>query len=146
MCCHVRVTPLLPKTALLILRIALFKPVGRERGTGYAVPWEREIPEENTAISARLMLTEGTLEFHLLPGVSLYAHHFAKRITASLCFEVAAKYAERVDGTITQMSNVEGCRGDDPKRLLACYPDMPLTFERICAGFRETLGGASPTT
>ena len=104
--------------------------------------WRRDIPEEATAVAATL---DGlSLSLSLLPAVSDYAGHAGKRIAASVYFEIAAKYAEKVNGTIVQHSNVGACKGlngTTTEHLLADYPFMPLLYERVCPGFREVLAG-----
>ncbi|HEY4685287.1 MAG TPA: hypothetical protein VII57_04490 [Dehalococcoidia bacterium] len=58
-------------------------------------------------------------------------------------FEIAAKYAEKVDGEVIQRATVAGCKlTDRPHELvLARYPSLPLSFDRICAGFQAVLLG-----
>ena len=104
------------------------------------------IPEEGTIVNASL--TDGSLELNISPAISVFAHHHGKRIAASVYFEIAARYAEKVDGRIVQRATVVGCKaGDSPQELIiAQYPELPMNFDRICNGFRETLleGCGSP--
>jgi len=58
---------------------------------------------------------------------------------AGVYFEIAAKYAEKVGGTIIQQANVAGCRTLEGQLLLAEYPLLPLSYDRICNGFKELL-------
>jgi hypothetical protein len=123
-----------------VLEAGLFRPVHSLPGQPkHAVNWERVIPEEATVVS--VSLADGSLELNLSPAISAYAHHHGKRLAASVYFEIAAKYAEKVDGRIVQRATVVGCKsGDNPEELLlAKYPSLPMSFDRVCAGFREAL-------
>lgn len=64
-----------------------------------------------------------------------------KRITAGVYFEIAAKYAEKVDGEIIQRATVLGCKDDyqESALVVARYPSMPMTYDRICKGFQHIL-------
>src|SRR5262249_32959910 len=98
--------------------------------------------EERTLVKAILQPDANSLRLELSPAVSHYDHHAAKRIASGIYFEIAAKYAERVGGTITQLSNVVGCvEGGVAEHVLAHYPYMPMMWERVCPGFRETILG-----
>lgn len=139
-CCRTSVHPLDLPTAIAVLSVGLFKPVyWLPSDPTTAVNWERAIPEEGTVVSASL--ANDALELNISPAVSVYAHHYGKRLAASVYFEIAAKYAEKVGGEIIQRATVVGCKsGDHPQELLlARYPGLPLSFERICPGFREVL-------
>jgi len=118
----------------------LFKPVyWLPSKPDQAVNWERVIPEEGTIVNASL--TDGSLELNISPAISVFAHHHGKRLAASVYFEIAARYAEKVDGRVVQRATVVGCKaGESPQELIiAQYPELPMNFERICNGFRETL-------
>ncbi|HLF70907.1 MAG TPA: hypothetical protein VI759_01990 [Dehalococcoidia bacterium] len=126
--------------AIAVLEAGLFRPVHCLPGQReHALNWERIIPEEGTVVS--VSLADGSLELNISPAISAYAHHHGKRISASVYFEIAAKYAEKVDGRIVQRATVVGCKaGDNPQELLlAKYPSLPMSFDRVCAGFREAL-------
>ena len=140
MCCRTSIQPLDLDTAVAILTVGQFKPVyWLPSNPDLAVNWQRVIPEEGTTVNASL--ANGALELNLSPAVSIFAHHLGKRITASVYFEIAAKYAEKVAGQIVQRATVAGCKEGDQAQdlLLARYPDLPLSFERVCAGFRAVL-------
>ncbi len=101
-----------------------------------AVYWERAIPEEGTVVKAEIH--QDVLSISISPAVSIYEHHHGKRITAGVYLEIAAKYAEKVGGEITQHATVPGCIDDGKKdRLLAQYPGMPLQFSQVCRGFQS---------
>jgi hypothetical protein len=103
------------------------------------VNWERVIPEEGTVVNASI--SDDSLELNISPAISVFAHHTGKRLAASVYFEIAAKYAEKVGGEVIQRATVVGCKtGDHPQELLvAAYPQLPMSFERICPGFRAVL-------
>jgi hypothetical protein len=123
-----------------VLTVGLFKPVYWLPGKpDIAVNWERAIPEEGTVVNASI--SDQSLELNILPAISVFAHHHGKRIAASVYFEIAAKYAEKVGGEIIQRATVIGCKTGDHAQelLLAHYPVLPMNFEKICPGFREVL-------
>ena len=145
-CCRTSVYPLEPETAVAILTIGQFKPVYWSAGrSDVAVNWERVIDEEGTVVHAALR--DGSLELNLAPAISVFSQHHGKRLAASVYFEIAAKYAEKVGGTIIQRATVVGCKasGQPQELMLASYPAMPMSFDRVCPGFRsvleEALGG-----
>ena len=137
MCCRTIVQPLHVPTAVYILGNGLFKPVywlpNRQE---YAVRWERVIAEEGTTVSCSI--SGDVLELRIAPAISVYIQHLGKRISASVYFEIAAKYAEKVGGEITQHATVTGCTipGHRQQLPLGRYPSLPLSFDRVCAGFR----------
>lgn len=141
MCCRTSIYPLDIETAISVLGVGLFKPVYWGQGRPEAaVNWERVIPEEGTTVHASLR--DGVLELNLSPAISVFSQHEGKRITAGVYFEIAAKYAEKVDGTIVQRATVIGCKpssSSDMDLILAEYPIMPISFDRICPGFRAIM-------
>jgi hypothetical protein len=137
MCCRLTVSPLLPEIATGVLSVGLFTPM-----PGLPSSWHRAIDEEETFVKAILLPESNALRLELYPSVSQYAHHAQKRIASGVYFEIAAKYAEKVGGRIVQLSNVSGCiEGGVAEHLLAQYPDLPLLWEKVCPGFRETILG-----
>jgi len=143
MCCRTVVQPLDAQLAVAILTIGRFQPVYWLPGADYAVRWERQVPEEAAVVSASL--TGEALELSIAPAISIFAHHAGKRISAGIYFEIAAKYAEKVGGEIMQRATVDGCRAEGlaGELLLARYPELPLSFERVCAGFRSVILGVA---
>ncbi len=102
--------------------------------------YERSIPEEGTRVTATIQ--EDALAMQISPTISMMSHHSYKRLAASVYFEIAARYAEKVDGEITQLSNIGACIEDGVSmKVLASYPDHPLDMSRICIGFQEVLNG-----
>jgi len=143
-CCRTSVYPLDVETAVSVLGVGLFKPVYWSPGRPEAaVNWERQIDSEGTVVHASLR--DGSLELNLAPAISVFSQHHGKRIAASVYFEIAAKYAEKVAGTIVQRATVVGCKpSSSPQELiLAEYPAMPMSFDRICPGFRAVLQEAT---
>lgn len=144
MCCRTVVKPLNPEIARATLMIGQFKPVYFQPDQpDFATRWERAVPEEGSTVTVHV-IAEG-LELSISPAISDFGHHAGKRIAAGIYFEIAARYAEKVGGTVVQRATVAGCtRGEGTKELLlASYPAIPLSFDRICAGFREVfLDGA----
>lgn len=135
MCCRLTVKPIDRDIARTVLLVGMFSPQ-YEGGNIY----ERSIPEEGTLVTATIQ--DDALHLQISPTISMMSHHSHKRLAASVYFEIAAKYAEKVDGTVTQMSNIGACVQDGVSmKLLAQYPDMPLSFERACIGFQEVLAG-----
>jgi hypothetical protein len=139
MCCRLTVAPLDPEVAAAILALGLFAPSANMPNT-----WQRAIEEERTTVKAIFMPDSNSLRLELSPAVSHYDHHAEKRMASGVYFEIAAKYAERVGGRITQLSNVVGCvEGGIAEHILAQYPEIPMLWERVCPGFRETILGSS---
>jgi hypothetical protein len=103
----------------------------------HALNWARRVPEEGTVVNASL--ATGSLELSISPAISAYAHHAGKRLAASIYFEIAAKYAEKVGGEIVQRATVLGCKNGNSALVLARYPLEPMNFEHICPGFRAVL-------
>jgi hypothetical protein len=106
-----------------------------------ALRWERAVAEEGATVTVHVI--KDALELSISPAISVFHHHLGKRITAGIYFEIAARYAEKVGGVIVQRATVEGCTSGETTKelLLASYPSMPLSFDRICNGFRETILG-----
>ncbi len=142
MCCRTFVQPLDVELAVLTLTLGRFKPVyWSPSQPGCAIRWERVVSEEGALVTASL--SGDALELSIAPAISLFAHHAGKRLSAGIYFEIAAKYAEKVGGVIIQKATVNGCRDGDSTQelLLAHYPDLPMSFDRICAGFRTVFLG-----
>ena len=142
MCCRLSCYPLDVEKAIAILRVGQFKPVyWQPNNPEYAVNWNRAIPEEGTTVTASI--AADSLEMNISPAISVYAHHANKRITAGVYFEIAAKYAEQVGVEVIQRATVVGCKdGDSPQGLvIAHYPRIRLSYERVCPGFRAIILG-----
>lgn len=135
MCCRLTVKPIDPEIARTVLLVGLFTP----QFIGVDI-YERSIPEEGTKVTATIQ--SDALHLQITPSISMMSHHSDKRLAASVYFEIAAKYAEKVDGVVTQLSNIGACVQDGVSaKVLARYPDEPLSFERACIGFQEVLNG-----
>jgi hypothetical protein len=100
--------------------------------------WVRPIEEEGTVVT--VSLSGGVFDLTISPSISSFDHHIGKRITASVYFEIGAKYAEKVAGEIVQRATVQGCKNNDGAGLIiARYPSMPMSFDRVCHGFQAVL-------
>lgn len=133
MCCRISIRPLDPEIARTVLLVGLFKPLNERT-------FERMIPEEGTSVTATI--NPDYLSLSITPAVTQMSEHSHKRLAASVYFEIAARYAEKVDGKITQHSNIGACIADKvTEKVLATYPNQPLDWERICVGFAEVLAG-----
>lgn len=127
--------PLDGEVALAVLAAGQFQPLAGNL-------WRRDIPEEGTSVTATIL--GSSLELNISPTISVYAQHEHKRLAASVYFEIAAKYAEKVGGRIVQKSNVFGCKPEGSvvaELELAQYPDAPLMWDKVCAGFQAVLLG-----
>lgn len=130
MCCRLEVEPLLLDIAAAQLAIGQFE---WEISKGI---WRRSIPEENTFVEASFV--NQRLHLEIKPSIHSYFQHHDKRITAGVYFEIAARYAQKVNGRIEQLSNVVGCSlVGVQRRLLAEYPNSPMNYNSICNGFAE---------
>jgi len=139
MCCKTSVYPLETSLAASILRIGRFTPrPGCQEQDGLPLTWVRHIEEEGTVVT--VSLSSGVFDLTISPSISSFDHHLGKRITAGVYFEIGAKYAEKVAGEIVQRATVVGCKSSETSGLvLARYPSMPLSFDRICHGFQSVL-------
>ena len=134
MCCRTLVQPVLPDVASAILAVGLFVP------SPGAHHWRREIPEEGTFVTAQFDADGFSLG--LSPSIASLEGHFGKRIAASIMYEIACKYAEKVDGVITQTSiNVPSCLAFGSTRTLASYPSRHFDFAALCPGFQAVFLG-----
>jgi hypothetical protein len=122
-----------------ILTIGRFNPKdGALLESGIPMTWQRAIEEEGTFVT--VSLAGGVFDLTISPSISSFDHHLGKRITAGVYFEISAKYAEKIGGEVVQRATVAGCRAEDGAGLIiARYPSMPLSFERICHGFQHVL-------
>lgn len=151
MCCTTQVYPLDKKLAVPILIIGQFLPIFWDTtrdvrdliemdAQDVPASWVREIPEEGCRVTVNLVSNK--FEAKISPAISAADHHIGKRITAGVYFEIAAKYAEKIDGEIKQLSTVTLCRppeGSESSLLLAHYPELPMDFSRICVGFQSVM-------
>lgn len=138
MCCKMSVMPLIPKVAIAILTTGEFKPTHYDAYKGMNTGFRRRVDEENTFVNAQFV--GETLELSISPAISQHEHHLFKRTTGGIYFEIAARYAEKVNGQIMQRSRVVTCGSGD--LVVAEYPRLPLLFTNVCRGFQEVfLGG-----
>ena len=99
--------------------------------------WTRQVGET----TVRAILEPSSLRLELWPAITLPHQHFEKREAGGVYFEIAAKYAEKVGGRIVQLSNISGCIEDGSQHVLADYPLIPMSWDKVCPGFRETIMG-----
>ena len=139
-CCRTSVYPLETSLAATILTIGQFspKPASAEEA-GIPLSWQRYVEEEDAIVS--VSLAGGVFDISISPSISAYEHHLGKRITAGVYFEISARYAEKVGGEILQRATVIGCKENASSAglVIARYPSMPMTFDRICHGFQAVL-------
>jgi hypothetical protein len=135
-CCQLQVSPLLPDLAASLLAIGRFEPVYVPPQGGIATHWHRILTPSNY-VEVNLCAEEDRLVIYIRPAISNYAGHAGKRDQAAMALELAARYAEKADGIVTQMANVDVCRGDGlTARVLAQYPSLPMQFDRLCLGLQ----------
>lgn len=106
--------------------------------------WERKLEDEGTSVTASIV--EGRVSFSIYPSISMYAQHRDKRLAASVLFEVAARYAQHVNGEVVQRGLVGGCRPSGTATgdvVIARYPHVHLEHAAICTGFQAVLQGRS---
>lgn len=134
MCCRTRCVPYDPQITEAILRVGQFEGDNRSG-------WYRRVPEEEASVLVHC--NEDGVIFSLAPAVSSMGGHEHKRIAASIMYEMAARYAEKVNGIVTQEGiNVTECRHEGLSvRTLAVYPESRLAFELLCQGFRSVFTG-----
>jgi hypothetical protein len=113
--------------ARAILAVGQFVPNDNE------TQWTRKVGD--TVVVAHVQADRLTLS--LSPHITADAHHEGRRDAAGVYFEIAARYAEKVDGTVQQRATIVAC-GQEPIRTIARYPERPLTFDQCCPGFQRT--------
>jgi hypothetical protein len=126
--------PIVSEIAIAQLEIGQFVPYGNS-------VWRRQVPEEDAYVAA--LVGDDGLVLSVNPAVHSWEGHHNKRITASIMYELAARYAEKVNGLVTQEGiNVAECRGAGySSRTLAVYPETRLDYSLLCPGFKaEFLG------
>jgi len=138
LCCLITVKPLDKVIAETILRVGQFT-LSKEGGWLF----EREVEEKAWVLAG----FEGDhLKLTLRPGVHTMADHLPRRLMAAVMFEIAARYAEKVGGVISQHSNIGECRTEHGQdAVIAHIPVRPFRLEDVCLGFREVLGRAPPS-
>ena len=139
-CCRTSVYPLETSLAATILTIGQFSPkASAAREDGVPLSWQRYVEEEDAYVT--VTLGGDIFDISISPSISVFEHHLGKRITAGVYFEISARYAEKVGGEIVQRATVVGCKesAGSAGLLIARYPSMPMTFDRICHGFQAVL-------
>lgn len=132
-CCKTKVLPLDKAVAAAVLATGMF--VLGEHGV-----WERRIEEEGTTITS--YMTEDSLIFALTPPVASMEGHEHKRLAASCMYEMACRYAQKVNGRIEQFAiNVYPCLTEGTTRVLANYPETRFDYSQLCPGFQTAFSG-----
>lgn len=134
MCCRLNIEPLVAEIASTLLLVGKFEKVGEV--------YLRKLEIEETQVTAILNKEANCLRLEISPPIQMYHQHAMKRLAAGVYFEMACKYAEKVDGRITQTANVTGCAEGTNQRFLGEYPRQPMDFSRVCSGFKETFLGS----
>lgn len=98
-------------------------------------PVKHALPERNT--ESGLI----TVNFGLEPTIGGHSpgEHKAAGQLASILFKTLMVLGERGGGEIVQTNLMGPCLQEGSHRILAVYPDQPLMFENLCAGFRADL-------
>ena len=142
MCCRVSTEPQVSGDVFAVadelLRIGLFTP-----GTGeHNNYWHRDMGD-GTGVHAQVD-HQGRLVVWLSPSITSNSGHAHHRMSGGIMFEIAAKYAEKVNGIISQHGLVVPCQRelqpDHPNynhQPIAIYPETPLMYPNICPGFRD---------
>ena len=141
-CCRTTITPYDYEVAKAILSVGQFTPTDFDPSNPeYIKSWTRLIPEEGAAVHA--YQGAGCLELTIKPSISAHEHHLDKVRTAGVYFEIAARYAEKVDGEIVQRATVKSCLDNGGNnRVLANYAaGERLDFEKVCNGFKVAMLG-----
>jgi hypothetical protein len=139
-CCRTSVYPLETSLAASILAIGQFSPKDAcLEEAGVPLTWQRYIEEEDSVVV--VSLAGGVFDLSISPSINSFDQHLGKRITAGVYFEISARYAEKVGGEIVQRATVTGCKESAGAAglVIARYPSMPMTFDRICHGFQSVL-------
>lgn len=136
MCCRTLIEPLDREVATAVLLLGQFI------SNGNGETFSRRIEEEGTTVTARF--EQNALRLEIGPSITTMDGHNGKRITAGVYFEIACKYAEKVGGKVSQLSNIMACanaNGGSQNVIVAHYPETPLSWDRVCAGFAEVIAG-----
>ena len=145
MCCQISVKPLDVHAAYAILATGLFVPRKYDANNNplEGSTWWRSLGDPTEYVYVELRAANDQLRFFLRPTIGTYVAHQGKRLQAAVALEMAWRYAEKVNGMVTQHANVTGCTDDGrTQRLIGAYPDMPMDYSKLCAGFAELfLGG-----
>ncbi len=144
MCCQMSVTPLDVDIACALLAVGQFEPINRVQ-SGNMLYWKRELGrDEHQRVMAVKATIErnpdgtGLLRLYIEPSITSYEQHAGRRLQAATALEIAARYAEKVAGEITELANVTGCSDNGVRaHKLAAYPEIPLQYNNLCAGYRE---------
>lgn len=149
MCCKTEVIPsvLPPGVDWKKLCTAVAYVAGFEKAEMAAIgDFRRDIDsdtpgEQDTRIYMKI--EPDKLVLRMFPQINSTEGHHHKHTAAGLVYEVAARTAEKCNGTIMQFATVADCiaRGAPADHVIAHYPDHPLRFEDACPGFQDAILG-----
>lgn len=144
MCCQTIVEPVDLGITIALLEVGQFERISKTSDLYWKRELGRDEHERTMAVKATIELNpDGTalLKLYVEPSITEYAHHQSRRVQASTALEIAARVAERVGAEIKQLANVTGCADNGLKQhTLASYPEVPLQYANLCAGFRDVYG------
>jgi hypothetical protein len=135
MCCRLHISPVDPAIVATVLEIGQFKYDPEADDIYGRWPWSRAFPGERTEVLAKL--SDRFLEIRLSPAITTELNHQGHRHSGGCMFEIAARYAEKVNGLIQQISLIADCNAGRAVVDIAEYPHNPLIHEKICKGFRS---------
>jgi hypothetical protein len=140
-CCQLRIKPNLTEgvkeIAAAVFHTGQFNPWPQEPSW----PWVRHLPEEGTHVLAKL---EGDhVVINLRPGIHSMLDHRTRRLAGAVAFEIAWRFAEKVNGELWQVATVSGCRVSeaDSTLYLARFPEERFQWENVCPGFKAVILG-----
>ena len=137
MCCSVTVKPFDRKLAETILAVGLF-----EVNKTNVVEYVRDVPEEHSLVAANF--NDHELRLTIRPAINNMQQHIGKRVTASIMFEIAWRYAEKLgsDAEIWQLSNIGECLVEHgTNNMIAKIGLKPFQWNDVCLGFRREILG-----
>ena len=121
---------------LALFPIGGFLPVLDLPLSGPRMKFQRFFEPEGSWIQVHY--EEATLALSLQPAISSMEHHAQRRQSGGCMFEMAWRYAEKVNGIVEHMNNIGPCaaaRGSS-SAIVAIAPDMPLRFDALCVGWQ----------
>ncbi len=85
----------------------------------------------------RAVLSADAIIFSLGPAISTPEQHSLHRISGAVMFELAWRYAEKVDGEVWQLATIGGCKPtpNDAALYLARFPEEHFSWDKVCPGF-----------
>ena len=126
----------------MLLAVGKFEPAHKPQD-GIVLTWKRFLTT-NDFVEVYLDAGNNLLTLYIRPSITNFIGHEGKRDQAAMALEMAARYAEKADGTITQHANIAECKADGlTSRVLAEYPLVPLQFDKLCLGLQALFVSAN---